>query len=222
MDKLAEGVFYLTGGTHHSVAVEQKDHLVLIEAPLNEARSQALLAKLKEAFPGKPVRYLVNTHHHFDHAGGLRTFVAEGATIVTHKLNEAYYRKAWANPHSLNPDRLAAANRPAKFEIFAGKHVLSDGARKIEIHPIAGNSHADSFALVYLPAEKLLVEADAYTPAAADAPLPASPNPYSANLYDNIRKLGLDVDRIAALHGPRVVTLNELRAAVGLQAVAAK
>lgn len=220
VEKLAEGVFYLTGGSHHSVAIEQKDHIVLVEAPLNEARSQALIAKLEETIPGKPIKYLVNTHHHFDHSGGLRTFVDEGSTIVTHKLNEPYYKKAWANPHSLSPDRLAASKKPARFETFTSKYVLSDGARKIEIHPIAGNSHADSFALVYLPAEKVLIEADAYTPTAAGTPLPASPNPYSVNLYENIEKLKLEVDKIAALHGPRVVTLADLRAAIGLQSVA--
>jgi glyoxylase-like metal-dependent hydrolase (beta-lactamase superfamily II) len=213
--KIAEGVYYLTGGTHHSVAVEQKDHVVLIEAPLNEARSQALIDKLKDVAHGKPIKYLINTHAHFDHSGGLRTFVDAGATIVTPKGNEAYYKKIWAAPHRLNPDRLESSHKAAKLETFSAKHVLSDGSRSIEIYPIAGSAHNDAFAFVYLPAEKILVEADAYTPAAADAPLPASPNPYSVNLYDNIKKLKLDVDKIAALHGPRLVRLDDLRAAIG-------
>jgi len=95
--------------------------------------------------------------------------------------------------------------------------VLSDGKRTIEIHALAGNSHNDAFAAVYLPKEKILIEADAYTPTAANAPLPPSPNPYSVNLFDNIRNLNLDVERIAALHGPRIATLANLRAAIGLQ-----
>lgn len=218
-DKLADGVFYLTGGTHHSVAIEQKDHIVLVEAPLNEARSQALIAKVGELFPGKPIKTLINSHAHFDHSGGLRTFVDAGATIVTHKLNAPYYQKAWANPHTLNPDALARSKKAPRFETFGDKLVLGD-SRKIEIHNIANSGHNDGFALVYLPAEKILIEADAYTPAAAGAPLPASPNPYSVNLYNNIQRLKLDVDKIAALHGPRVVTLNDLRAAIGLGRVA--
>ncbi|MCQ8105783.1 MBL fold metallo-hydrolase [Methylomonas sp. SURF-2] len=214
--KLADGVFYLTGGTHHSVAIELKDHIVLVEAPLNEERSRALIAKLNTVVPNKPIKYLVNTHAHFDHSGGLRTFVDAGATIVTHQPNDSYYAKIWANPHSLKADLLEKSHKPARFESFSGKHVLSDGQRSIEIHSIAGNSHNDAFVLVYLPAEKILVEVDAYTPLAANAPAPASVNPYSVNLYQNIRKLGLDVERIAALHGPRVVTLADLRAAIGL------
>ncbi len=214
-NKLADGVYYLTGGSHHSVAIDQRDHIVLVEAPLNEERSQAVIAKVKELIPNKPIKYLVNTHAHFDHAGGLRTFVDEGSTIVTLQPNQAYYQKVWAVPHSIKPDRLAKSLKPAHFDSFTGKHVLSDGKRNIEIYSIDGSGHNDAFALVYLPKEKILIEADAYTPTAANVPPPSSPNPYSVNLCQNIYKLKLDVDQIAALHGPRVVTLADLRTAIG-------
>lgn len=213
---LAPGVHYLTGGTHHSVAIEQRDHIVLVEAPLHEARSEALLTKLAEIIPGKPVRYVINTHAHFDHSGGLRTFIDAGATVITQNSNAAYYRKVWANPHTLQPDRLARSGRKPRIEAHYGQHVLDDGQRRIEIHALAGNSHNDAFDLVYLPAEKLLIEADAYTPTAADVPPPASVNPYTANLYDTLRTLKLEVERIAALHGPRVVTLADLKKVIRL------
>jgi glyoxylase-like metal-dependent hydrolase (beta-lactamase superfamily II) len=219
-EKLAEGVYYLTGGTHHSVAIDQADHIAIVEAPLNEERSQAVIAKAKELIPGKPIKYLVNTHAHFDHSGGLRTFVDEGAAIVTLQQNQAYYEKVWATPHTLNPDKLASSKKSAHFESFTGKHVLTDGKRPIEIHSIAGNGHNDAFVLVYLPNEKVLVEADAYTPTAANVPPPAIPNPYSVNLYENILKLNLNVEKIAGIHGPRVASLADLRAVIGLQQAA--
>jgi glyoxylase-like metal-dependent hydrolase (beta-lactamase superfamily II) len=215
VSKLADGVYYLTGGTHHSVAIEQRDHIVVVEAPLSEARSLALIAKIKETIPGKPIKYLVNTHAHFDHAGGLRTFVAQGATIVTQQPNQPYYQTAWAAPRTLNPDWLARSHQGAHFETFTAKHTLSDGARAIEIYPITGNGHNDAFALVYLPAERILIEADAYTPAPVKVGAPAPPNPYIVNLYQTIRKLKLDVAQIAALHGPGVATLADLRAVIG-------
>jgi glyoxylase-like metal-dependent hydrolase (beta-lactamase superfamily II) len=215
VQKLAEGVYYLTGGSHHSLAIDQRDHIVVVEGPLNEARSQAVIAKVKETIPNKPIRYLINTHAHFDHSGGLRTYVDEGATIVTHQMNQSYYEQAWAAPRALNPDRLAQSKKSAMFETFTDKHVLTDGKRSIEIYPIAGSGHNDAFALVYLPTEKVLAEADAYTPAAANAPPPAMPNPYSVNLNDNIQRLKLDVRQITALHGPRVTTMADLRAAIG-------
>lgn len=214
-NKLAEGVYWLTGGTHHSVVIEQKDHVVLVEAPLNEERSLAILSKLAEIAPNKPVKYLVNSHVHFDHSGGLRTFVDAGATIVTHELDRPYYDKVWAAPHTLRPDRLSQSKKAATFQTYTDKYLLSDGARQIEVHRIAGNGHSDELALVYLPTEKILIEADAFTPTAKDAPLPKTPNPYSVNLHDNIQKLKLDVAQIVGLHGPRVVSLADLRAAIG-------
>lgn len=214
--KLAEGVYHLTGGTHHSVAIEQSDHIVIVEAPLSEERSLAVIAKAKEIIPGKPIKYLINTHAHFDHSGGLRTYVDEGAIIVTHQENRAYYQKIWANQHTLNPDRLTSSKAKARFDTFKTRHVLSDGKRAIEIYPIAGNTHNDAFALVYLPAEKILVEADAFNPPAANAAALVPANPYSVNLYDNLKKLKLDVDQIAGLHGQKAVKLADLQSYIGV------
>lgn len=213
VEKLADGVFYLKGGSHHSVAIAQRDHIVVVEGPQHEERSMAVIAKVKEIIADKPIRYLVNTHHHFDHSGGLRTYVDEGATIVTHQAHRPFYEQAWAAPRTLKRDRLAASARAPVFETFTGKHVLTDGRRAIEIHEIEGNGHSDGFAMVYLPAERLVIQADAYTPGPAAAPPPATPNPYTANLYENIERLKLNVRTVVPLHGPRLVPLAELQTA---------
>ena len=212
VEKLANGVYFLKGGTHHSVAIDQKDHIVVVEGPQNEARSSAVIAKVKETIPNKPIKYLVNTHAHFDHSGGVRTFVDEGATIVTHQDNKPYYQKAWDAPHTINPDKLAQSKKTATFETFGDKHVLTDGSRTIEIYKIAGGGHNDAFAMVYLPKEKILIEGDAYTPLAANAPPPAAANPFAVNLDENITRLKLDVKQIAPLHGPGVATMADLKA----------
>jgi glyoxylase-like metal-dependent hydrolase (beta-lactamase superfamily II) len=213
VEKLADGVYYLKGGSHHSVAIDQRDHIVVVEGPQNEQRSLAVIAKVKETIPDKPIRYLVNTHHHFDHSGGLRTYVDEGATIVTHEAHRPFYEKVWAAPRTLNPDRLATSGKAAMFETFADRHVLTDGRRSIEIHLIQGSGHSDGFAMVFLPAERILIEADAYTPGPEGAPPPATPNPFTVNLYENVERLKLDARQVAALHGPRLVTIADLRMA---------
>ncbi len=112
VEKLANGVYYLKGGSHHSVAIEQADHVVVVEAPQNEARSLAVIAKVKETVPAKPIRYIVNSHVHFDHSGGLRTYVAEGATVVTHEMNRPYLRTGLggaADPQCRRAGQVAAA-----------------------------------------------------------------------------------------------------------------
>ena len=209
--QVAPGVYYLTGGTHHSLAIEQADHIVVVEGPLNEARSDAVIAKVKETIPSKPIRYVVNTHAHFDHSGGLRTYVDEGATVVTHQANVPFYQQAWAAPHTLNPDRLARSSKTATFEaVSGGRHQLT-GTHTIELHEIAGSGHNDGFLMVYLPAEGILFEADAYTPPAANAPPPAAVNPFSVNLNENITRLRLNVRQITPGHGPQAVTMADLR-----------
>jgi glyoxylase-like metal-dependent hydrolase (beta-lactamase superfamily II) len=212
--KAADGVWYITGGSHHSVAIEMKDHVIVVESPLDEQRAAAVLAEVRKLVPGKPVRYVVNSHHHFDHAGGIRGAAAEGVTVITHESSRAFFERALATPATVSPDRLARSGRKATVEGVRDKRVLTDGARSVEIHHIAGNIHEDGMLMVYLPKEKLLVEADAYTPGPANAPPPATVSPYSVNLADNIGRLNLAVDQILPLHG-RIVPLAELNRAIG-------
>jgi hypothetical protein len=133
-------------------------------------------------------------------------------------MNRPYFEQAWAAPRTINPDRLAKSQKAATFETVTDRYVLNDKNRNIEVHSIAGSGHNDAFLMVYLPKERILIEGDAYTPAAADAPPPAVANPYSVNLNENIERLKLDVRQIAALHGPRVATMADLRTAIGQKA----
>jgi len=213
-EKLGDGIWYLTGGSHHSVLVEFRDHVAVIEAPLSEERSTAVIAEVKKLVPNKPIRYLVSTHHHFDHSGGLRTYIAEGATIVTHQINKPFYEKVAKSPHTLNPDRLAREKKKAKVLAVGPKHVLTDGARVVEIHHIQGSPHNEGILMAYVPKEKILVQVDVYAPLAPNAAPPATPNPGTVNLYENIEKLKLDVGPIASLHG-RLVQMAELRRTIG-------
>ena len=217
VSQLAPGVWNFGGGSHNSVVVEQQHGLVVIEAPLNEQRSLAILDEIHRRFGKRQVTAVVNTHAHFDHAGGLRTFVAAGIPVVTHERNAAYYRQAWRQPRTINPDRLAKIRRRPTFHTFTDQLILEDTLRPIEIHSIQGSGHNDAFAMVYLPREKILVEADEWTPTTPGAAPPAVLNPLWVNLDDNIRRLNLDVERIAPLHGT-VQTLAGLRTAIAAAA----
>lgn len=213
-EKLADGVWYLTGGTHHSVVVEFADHVAVIEAPQNEDRSNAVIAEVKKLIPAKPIKYLINTHHHFDHSGGLRTYVAEGARIVTHQINKPFYEKTSKAPHTLVPDRQSRERKKAKIVAVGDRYLLADKTRTLELHHIRSNPHNDGILMVYLPREKVLVQVDVYQPQPVNAAPPSTPPPAAVNLYENIQRLNLDVDRIAALHG-RLVTMADLRKTIG-------
>jgi glyoxylase-like metal-dependent hydrolase (beta-lactamase superfamily II) len=213
VSELAPGVLLFGGGSHNSVIVAQGAGIVVIEAPLNDERSQAILREIHERFGDKKILGVINTHAHFDHAGGLRAFVAAGIPVITHERNAAYYRAAWQQPRTLNPDRLAKSPRSARFQVFTDRLLLDDVERPVEIHAIAGSGHNDAFAMVYLPKQRVLVEADAWTPTPPGASPPAVVNPLWTNLYDNVQRLELDVDRIAPLHSAPQ-TLAALRDAI--------
>jgi glyoxylase-like metal-dependent hydrolase (beta-lactamase superfamily II) len=157
---------------------------------------------------------VVNTHHHFDHAGGLGAFVAEGATIITHDVNKAFLEQSLAAPRTVQPDKLAQSGKKATVEGMQDKRVLTDTTRTVELYLIKGTVHDDGIIMAYLPKEKLLVEADVYIPAAPNAAPPAQPNPNNVNLYDNIERLNLAVDQILPMHG-RKVPLSELQKWIG-------
>jgi glyoxylase-like metal-dependent hydrolase (beta-lactamase superfamily II) len=207
--KLSDGVWLIAGGSHNSIAVEFRDFGAVIEAPLNEERSIAVLGEVNRLLPNKPIRYVVNTHHHFDHSGGLRTYLAQGATIVTHQANREYYERVLFNPapRTLQPDRFSTfypyfvgGRRPLPIETVNQKYVLSDGTRTIDVYPVQGLNHAATMLIAYFPKEKILVNADLYSPPAQGAAAPA-PNANMRTLQQNIQRLKLDVAQHVPIHG---------------------
>lgn len=208
-DKVADGVWYVAGGSHHSVAIEMKDHIVLVEAPLNDARTLPVFEAVRKLVPGKPIRYVITTHHHFDHSGGVRTAAGEGATIIMRSEAKPYFDRALATQAKISPDQLTKSGRKTTVRGVGDKTVLNDGTRTIELYKIGDSVHADTYLMVWLPKERLLIEADAYTPIAPNAKPPATPNANNVNLIENIERLKLPVDRILPIHG-RVVPLADL------------
>lgn len=213
--RLADGVWLIAGGSHHSVLVAFNEYLAVVEAPLDEARSQAVLAEVRKLAPNKPVRYVVTTHHHFDHIGGLRTYVAEGATVVTHQSNVAYFEKTLAAPATISPDAQSKAGNKPTIQGVTGKDILTDGKQTLEVYATKGDTHTDEYTLVYLPRPRILVEGDAYSPAPAGTPPPSPPPPNAVALFDELQRLKLNVATIAPIHGRGAVPIAELRTFIG-------
>jgi len=200
-EKIAGGVWFMNYGAERSVAVEFKDHAVIIEGPGGDDQSLATIAEVKRMFPNKPIKYLVNTHHHSDHSGGIRAYAAEGIPIITHESHKRYYeQEIFKNPHTLNPDRLARMPRAPVIETVKDKRVLTDGDMTIELYLVRGNLHSEGLLMAYVPKEKLLIQADTFIPRPGVPPLPA-PSPFTTNLVENVERSKLDVQRVAHIHG---------------------
>lgn len=198
-ERLGNGLWRITAGLN-SVLVEFADHLVVVEGLGNDARSHAVMAEVKRLVPNKPLRYLVNTHAHFDHSGGVRAFAAEGATILTHESNKAFFEKIFALPHRINPDSLSKSGRKPVVEGVGARRVLSDGNQTLELHHIRGNDHNDGLLLAYLPRERIVVQADAFHPRPGAKPYPTPPQ-FVVNFYGTIQRLKLDVAQVLHIHG---------------------
>jgi glyoxylase-like metal-dependent hydrolase (beta-lactamase superfamily II) len=194
-EKLADGVYRITGG-YVAMAVEFKNYILVLEGGQSEARGLAIIAEAKKLIPNKPIRYVFNTHFHFDHTSGLAPFVAEGATIITHQNNRAYLNRTLSTPRTLVGDTLAKANKKPKFQAVAEKMVLKDSMRTVEFHHIT-NGHTDGMLIAYLPQEKVLFQGDFTLPAAGQ-----QANPFVMALAENLDKLKLDFDRYIPVHAP--------------------
>jgi glyoxylase-like metal-dependent hydrolase (beta-lactamase superfamily II) len=186
--------------------------VAVVEAPLDEQRSLAVIEEVVRLVPGKPIRFVVNTHAHYDHLGGLRAYLHVGATVITHQRNRVFYETELLNyaPRTLRPDMVSLyppteISEGYTMEDVDERYVLTDRARLLEIHYVQGlGSHAEGMLMAYLPKEKILIEADLYNPPAPGEPPPAGPTPVNEAFYQNVQTLGLDVSTIVPIHGRAV------------------
>jgi glyoxylase-like metal-dependent hydrolase (beta-lactamase superfamily II) len=203
---------HMTGGSHHSLAVKMGDGIVVVEPPLNEARSRAVLNKIEELWPGVPVTHLILTHSHFDHMGGIRTYAAIGATIVTSALNRTYVEEALNSPHTLVPDELAAVAEAqwSIEEIPLGEEFSFEAGNRSIKAKHAQTVHSDDMLVVYLPEIRALFNSDLYFPGMAPSqPLPPPFGAWAQGLRDRIPELGWDIQMMIAGHAG-IGTISDL------------
>ena len=214
--KLADNVYLLQQlpGGNRVLFVAFRDYVLVFEAPTPQAAATAVLDAVRQTVPGKPVRYVTFSHHHDDHGGGLRPYIAEGVTIVTTPTNRKFVEEVAAARHTMRPDALSAAPRRPVIETFEKKRVFTDGDITVELHDIGPTSHVDEMVIAYLPKEQLVFQGDLLILPDRGEVDPA--NTLTAEFLQAIDRLKLDVRTIAGVHG-RVGTIEDLRKAVELR-----
>lgn len=214
VEEIADGVWWVSPGRDtYSLVVEFEDHLTLINAPFGDGNTRAVIAAARQLRPDKPLTQAILTHHHVDYAGGVRAAVAEGLTLVVHESSREYYEDIVGRTHGINPDALATSPQALQIETVGEEMTLEDATRRLELYHVAGSEWVDGLLMAYLPAERLLYEADVFSPPADPLTRRYPEYPYAANLVDNIEARGLEIERVVPAHGQVVPFADLLKAA---------
>jgi len=210
--KISENIYTVNAGGYNVLAVGFKDYVFVMEAPGGDQISRQAIAQIKKIFPEKPIRYIAVTHHHDDHAGGLRTYIAEGATVIAAPGEKTFFERIAKSKFTLDPDPLAINPKELKIETVAdGKRVLSDGTTTVEIYDIGSGPHTEEMLVAYLPDEKMIFQGDLLNrPSNGDYPIANDTTVHFAKWLEGKK---LAVEKIIAVHGT-ISTMDELKQAV--------
>ena len=210
--KYADNIYTINVAGYNVLVVGFKDYAFVMETPGSDAVSRQAIAEVKKLFPGKPIKYFAVTHHHDDHAGGARTYIAEGATLIGLPGEKTFFEKVTGSIFTIDPDSLRQNPQPLKWESIANsRHILTDGTTTVELIDIGPGGHTDEMLVAYLPNEKLIFQGDLLNrPANND---PATINDTTVHFANWLERSKLTVERIIGVHGPQS-TLDELRKGV--------
>ncbi|MEP5612673.1 MAG: MBL fold metallo-hydrolase [Cyclobacteriaceae bacterium] len=215
--RIAEGVFFMplysgTGIPYNSMFVVFDEYVMVLDAPLSDFLSHIYIQIIGQVAPGKPIKYVVPTHHHSDHIGGIRRFMAHGATIVASPGNESYFRQLSKVKSLLAPLLLSIDPDNLSFDLVKEKRVYADDSKEIEIYNVGPNPHAEEILIAYLAKPKVLYVTDLFWVPLIDGHYPSARETLR-DFGKKIERLGLDVEVIVPGHG-RVGTIEDLKNAL--------
>ena len=191
--EVGPNVWRAEGGSHHSLVVKQGNGLLVVEMPQSSARSRAVLDTLRSRFPGVPVRTAVSTHHHWDHSGGVREYLARGIPVVTHRRNVDFIRGIAAAKKSVAPDALSRAPRTPVVRAATDTLAIGSGDTRVEFIELP-NTHVEGMLVAYVPSLKVLFVADVIQPGPGMSPVG------SREVMALVRARGITVDRVVGAH----------------------
>jgi glyoxylase-like metal-dependent hydrolase (beta-lactamase superfamily II) len=204
MRKVGDGVYLIerVGQAYRVMFVEFEDYVTVLETPTDANVSRAVMKLVRQTAPGKPIRYVSFSHFHFDHTGGLREYIAEGATVVVPPGNRGFVERVAGSKFTLKPDTLSANPRPPVIETFEKKRVFTDGKRTVELYSIGPTSHADDMVVFYFPKEKILFQGDMFSPLDVGGIPPIIE--INRELVRKVDELNLQVETLVAVHSGAV------------------
>jgi glyoxylase-like metal-dependent hydrolase (beta-lactamase superfamily II) len=208
VEQMTDGVYLLGGGPANSYLVEFRDFVAVFEAPISEERSLAVIEQVAKLAPNKPIRWLISSHPHFDHIGGIRTYNHIGATVVTHAINLKFLNRdvLTYRPRTVKPDILSLwppteVAEGYNYEAIQENFVITDNSRILRVYYVQPLQHVAGMLMAYLPAERIAFEADLFD---THEPAKAAQLPAMRSFYNQVQRMKLDVSTVAPVHGKPV------------------
>jgi glyoxylase-like metal-dependent hydrolase (beta-lactamase superfamily II) len=194
--ELSPNVQMVQGGGANNLIINQRDGLVVVDAPTDEGQSLEVIKLAKAKYPGKPIKSLVLTHHHMDHTGGMRTFAAEGATVIVPAPDRVYFENVIKASHAANPDAQQKAMKPANVQDVKDTLSLKDDAAEISLINIP-NPHVEGMLLVHVVKDNIVWVTDLVSPRGG----PIGRNPGTVAVGEALRKHNITNATLAGGHG---------------------
>jgi glyoxylase-like metal-dependent hydrolase (beta-lactamase superfamily II) len=136
--------------------------VVAYDAPVSPTESRAVIQKLREKVPSKPISHVVLSHFHNDHIGGVKAFAEAGATIVTTADAQAVVRKI-AEAQARTTSVIDQPAPALKFALVDGKLELGDASRQVTVFDTRGDPHVEKLLVLVDAGSKTVMAADAYS-----------------------------------------------------------
>jgi glyoxylase-like metal-dependent hydrolase (beta-lactamase superfamily II) len=213
--KMGDGVYLIEQFGYRVMFAEFDDYIVVLEAPTSGEVAKAEIRLIKQTIPNKPIKYVGFSHFHFDHTGGLREFIAEGAIVVVPPANKTFVEQIAKSKFTLKPDKLALNPRLPVVETFDKKRIFTDGKRTVELYNIGRTSHVNDMVMFYFPKEKILFQGDMFSPLDAGGIPPIIE--INHELANKVDELKLDVEMLVSVHSG-AVAWKDFLAAVNVSA----
>jgi glyoxylase-like metal-dependent hydrolase (beta-lactamase superfamily II) len=191
---LAPNVAQVVTGANNLI-INMKDGLAIFDAPVGEVQSKAVIDIAKKKYPGKPIKYLILTHHHMDHTGGMRTYAAEGAEIIVPSPDKAYFEKDLKTTHTVLPDELSKHPRKVQVVEVKDQMTLKDDTVEIKLYRI-DNPHVDGMLIGHVVKDNIVWLTDLWNPGTN-----GTKNENSEAAAAALKKLGITGATLAGGHG---------------------
>ena len=153
--RITGDLYRVQNNDHYTVFLVTPAGIILAD-PINVEAANWIKTQVAERFPNTPVRYVLYSHHHQDHASGAAVFNDTAELVAQENFNAAL--KASAGQNSDAPRRYEAVVPPEST--YSGRRTITLGGKTVQlIHP-GPTRHAPDLTVLFFPAERVVFGVD--------------------------------------------------------------